>query len=147
MHRITPFLWFDGNAEAAARFYTSVFPDASLDSVSPMSVTFTLHGQQFYGLNGGPEYKHSPAVSFFVSVDTQEEVDALWSALIADGGEPGRCGWLVDKFGLSWQIIPVALGELMNDDDDEKADRVIEAMQQMNKIEIAGLRRAYDGVS
>jgi predicted 3-demethylubiquinone-9 3-methyltransferase (glyoxalase superfamily) len=97
IHSITPFLWFDGNAEAAARFYTSIFPDASLDNVSPMMVTFTLQGQQFHGLNGGPEYTHSPAVSFFVRVDTQLEVDHLWNALTAEGGQPGRCGWLVDK--------------------------------------------------
>ena len=144
IHSITPFLWFDGNAEQAARFYTSVFVDSSLDSVSPMSVTFHLHGQKFYGLNGAPHYTFTPAISMFVSVDTQAEVDELWLALSA-GGEPGRCGWLTDKFGLSWQIIPVALGDMMNDADDAKAERVVNAMLQMGKIDIAGLERAYDG--
>jgi predicted 3-demethylubiquinone-9 3-methyltransferase (glyoxalase superfamily) len=144
IHSITPFLWFDGNAEEAARFYASVFIDSSLDSVSPMSVTFHLHGQKFFGLNGGPHYAFTPAVSMFVSVDTQDDVDELWEKLSA-GGEPGRCGWLKDKFGLSWQIIPVALGDMMNDDDDAKSERVVNAMLQMGKIDISGLQRAYDG--
>lgn len=144
INSITPFLWFNDNAEHAARFYASVFADSSLDSVSPMSVTFHLHGQKFYGLNGGPHYAFTPAISLFVSVDTQADVDELWTALGA-GGEPGRCGWLKDKFGLSWQIVPVALGEMMNDADDAKAERVVNAMLQMGKIDIAGLQRAYDG--
>jgi predicted 3-demethylubiquinone-9 3-methyltransferase (glyoxalase superfamily) len=144
IHSITPFLWFDQNAEEAARFYASVFKEASIDSVSPMAVTFTLHGQKFYGLNGGPQYAFTPAVSFFVSVDTQAEVDELWSALTVNGGEPGHCGWLKDRFGVSWQIIPTAFGELMNDDDDEKSGRVVQAMLQMDKIDIEGLRRAYE---
>jgi len=139
---ITPFLWFDNNAEEAARFYASVFPDSSIDSVSPMAVTFTLQGQKFHGLNGGSMFTFTPAISLFVSVETQTEVDTLWDALLAGGGEPSRCGWLEDKFGLSWQIIPTALTDLLSDDDPEIAQRVMSAMMQMVKIDIESLRRA-----
>ena len=139
---ITPFLWFDSNAEEAARLYASIFPDSSIDNVSAMSVTFTLQGQKFIGLNGGPTFTFTPAISLFVSVETQAEVDMLWDALLAGGGEPSRCGWLEDKFGLSWQIIPTALTDLLSDDDQEKAERVMTAMMQMVKIDIAGLQRA-----
>jgi predicted 3-demethylubiquinone-9 3-methyltransferase (glyoxalase superfamily) len=143
MHRITPFLWFDGNAEAAMHFYVSVFPDSKVLSVSPMMVSFELEGQRFYGLNGGPDYRFTEAVSFLVDCETQEEVDTLWSKL-TEGGQPGRCGWLKDRFGLSWQVIPKALGKLMGDPDRARAGRVMQAMLTMGKIDIAGLERAYD---
>jgi predicted 3-demethylubiquinone-9 3-methyltransferase (glyoxalase superfamily) len=143
MQKITPFLWFDNNAEEAANFYASVFKDAQVLSVSPMTVSFRLNGQEFIGLNGGPEFKFTEAVSFFVNCETQAEVDELWSKLTADGGEESRCGWLKDKFGLSWQIVPTVLGDLLGDPDREKADRVMQAMLQMNKIDISALERAY----
>jgi predicted 3-demethylubiquinone-9 3-methyltransferase (glyoxalase superfamily) len=144
MQKITPFLWFNNNAEEAMNFYVSIFKDAQVLSVSPMTVSFRLNGQEFIGLNGGPEFKFTEAVSFFVSCETQEEVDELWSKLTADGGEESQCGWLKDKFGLSWQIVPTVLGELLGDPDREKADRVMQAMLKMNKIEIKGLQQAYD---
>jgi predicted 3-demethylubiquinone-9 3-methyltransferase (glyoxalase superfamily) len=141
---ITPFLWFDDRAEEAARFYTSIFPDSTIESTSPMSTTFTLKGQRLIAFNGGPTFTFTPAVSLFVSVETQTEVDQYWDALLAGGGEPSRCGWLEDKFGLSWQIIPTALGELLSDDDESKAQAVMQAMLGMVKIDVAALRRAYD---
>lgn len=144
MHRITPFLWFDGNAEEAMRFYVSVFPDAKVLSASPMMVSFELEGQRFYGLNGGPQYKFTEAVSFLVDCETQEDVDRYWSQLTAGGGQPGQCGWLKDRFGLSWQIIPGTLGRLLGDPDRAKAGRVMQAMLTMGKIDIAALQRAYD---
>jgi predicted 3-demethylubiquinone-9 3-methyltransferase (glyoxalase superfamily) len=144
MHRITPFLWFDGTAEEAMNFYVSVFPNSRVLSVSPMTVSFELEGQRFYGLNGGPTFRFTEAVSFFVDCETQEEVDAYWSKLTAAGGQPGQCGWLKDRFGLSWQIIPKALGRLLGDQDRTKAERVMQAMLTMGKIDIAGLERAYD---
>ena len=146
MHKITPFLWFDGRAEEAARFYTSIFKNSRIDSLSPMSATFHLDGQKFIALNGGPHFKFTEAISFFVDCRTQDEVDELWEKLSA-GGEPGRCGWLKDKFGLSWQIIPSILGEMLQDEDDAKSDRVMQAMLQMSKLDIAGLTRAYEGRS
>jgi predicted 3-demethylubiquinone-9 3-methyltransferase (glyoxalase superfamily) len=157
MSTITPFLWFDDNAEEAMNFYVEVFGDAKVGEVSRygeggpapagtvMSATFELRGQQFMALNGGPEFTFTEAVSFFVSCETQEEVDDLWQKLTADGGEESQCGWLKDKFGLSWQIIPNALGELLNDPDPVKSQRVMQAMLQMGKIDIEGLRRAYAG--
>lgn len=144
MHRITPFLWFDGNAEAAMQLYVSVFPNSKVLSVSPMMVSFELEGQRFYGVNGGPQYHFTEAVSFLVDCESQEEVDFYWSKLTAGGGQPGQCGWLKDRFGLSWQIIPKALGRLMGDQDRARAGRVMEAMLTMGKIDIAGLQRAYD---
>ena len=143
MQKITPFLWYDNQAEEAAKFYTSIFKNSKILSVSPMMVTFELEGQKFMALNGGPQFKFTEAVSLFVDCKTQQEVDELWEKL-SEGGEKGRCGWLTDKFGLSWQIIPSALGEMMNDDDDEKSGRVMKAMLQMNKIDIGGLRKAYE---
>lgn len=149
MQKITPFLWFDTQAEEAMNFYTSIFKDSEVLSVSPgpdgkvMSVSFRLDGQEFIGLNAGPQYKFTEAVSFFVSCETQEEVDDLWEKLTADGGEESRCGWLKDKYGLSWQIIPSILGELLGDKDPVKANRVMQAMLQMNKIDINALKRAY----
>jgi predicted 3-demethylubiquinone-9 3-methyltransferase (glyoxalase superfamily) len=144
MHRITPFLWFDGNAEEAMNFYVSVFPNAKVLSVSPMTVSFELEGQRFYGLNGGPASRFTEAVSFFVDCETQQEVDTFWSKLTAGGGQPGQCGWLKDRFGLSWQIVPKALGRLLGDPDRAKAGRVMQAMLTMGKIDLAALQRAYD---
>lgn len=144
MHKITPFLWFDGRAEEAARFYTSIFKNSRIDSLSPMSATFHLDGQKFIALNGGAQFKFTEAISFFVDCRTQEEVDELWEKLSA-GGEPGRCGWLKDKFGLSWQIIPSVLGDMLQDEDEEKSQRVMQAMLQMGKLDINALTRAYEG--
>ena len=154
MQKITPFLWFDGRAEEAMNFYTSIFKNAKIGRVTRygdagpgpkgtvMSATFQLEGQEFMALNAGPQFKFSPAISFFVDCKTQEEVDELWEKLSA-GGKTERCGWLTDKFGLSWQIIPSILGELLSDKDPEKSQRVMKAMLQMDKIDIAGLKRAY----
>jgi predicted 3-demethylubiquinone-9 3-methyltransferase (glyoxalase superfamily) len=150
MQKITPFLWFDGNAEEAINFYTSIFKDAKAGNLHRLpdgqiiTGTFQLHGQDFMVLNGGPMFKFTPAISFFVNCETQEEVDDLWYKLIADGGSEERCGWLKDKFGLSWQIIPGALGKLMGDKDRQKAKRVMDAMLTMNKINIQQLQDAYD---
>jgi predicted 3-demethylubiquinone-9 3-methyltransferase (glyoxalase superfamily) len=141
--KIRPFLWFDGKAEEAARFYTSIFKNSKIESISPMSATFRLDGVEFMALNGGPQFKFSEAISFFVNCETQEEIDYFWEKL-STGGSEGRCGWLKDKFGVSWQIIPPILGDMLNDDDDEKSQRVMQAMLQMDKINIAGLKRAYD---
>ncbi len=150
MQEITPFLWFDDKAEEAMRFYCSVFKQSKVLNVSPgpngtvTSVTFELNGQRFMGLNAGPQFQFTEAISFFVSVETQEEVDELWEKL-TEGGEPSRCGGLKDKYGLWWQIIPTALGALLQDSDPEKAGRVMQAMLGMGKIDIAGLRKAHDG--
>ena len=153
MQKITPFLWFDGQAEEAAELYTSVFDSSKILNVSRygeagpgepgsvMTVEFELEGQKFVGLNGGPQYHFTEAVSFQVSCETQEEVDELWAKL-SDGGEEGPCGWLKDRFGLSWQIVPTALPRLLKDQDRERASRVMNAMLQMKKIEIAELERA-----
>ncbi len=149
MQKITPFLWFDNNAEEAINFYVSIFKDSKILSTTPgpngtiMSATFQLEGQEFYALNGGPMFKFTEAISLFVNCETQEEVDDLWERLSA-GGEKSRCGWLKDKFGLSWQIIPTALGRLMGDKDPVKAGRVMQAMMQMSKIDIKALQQAYD---
>jgi predicted 3-demethylubiquinone-9 3-methyltransferase (glyoxalase superfamily) len=149
MQKITTFLWFDGNAEAAMNHYVSIFNDAKILNVhrlggAVLTATFELEGQQFMALNGGPKYKFTEAISLFVSCETQEEVDTLWNKL-CEGGTPSRCGWLKDKFGLSWQIIPTALGRLMGDKDPVKAQRVMQAMLRMDKIDIAVLQAAYDG--
>ena len=144
MQKITPFLWFDGQAEAAAKFYTSIFKDAKITSLSPMSASFQLAGQEFIALNGGPQYKFTEAVSFFVRCETQEEVDYYWEKLSA-GGSEGRCGWLKDKFGLSWQIIPSILGDLIGDDDEEKSQRALQAMFAMSKLDIKKLKDAHAG--
>ena len=142
MSKVTPFLWFDGQAEEAARFYTSIFDNSRIDSVSPMSATFHLDGQKLMALNGGPQFKFTEAISFFVSCETQAEVDELWDKL-SSGGTTQRCGWLKDKFGVSWQIIPSILGEMLQDEDQEKSGRVMQAMLQMSKIDIARLKQAY----
>ena len=144
MKKITPFLWFDTQAEEAMNFYVSIFKNSKVLSASPASVNFELEGQEFIGFNAGPEFKFNESISFFVDCKTQAEVDELWNKLIADGGEESRCGWLKDKYGLSWQIIPSALGELMGDKDPEKANRVLQAMLKMNKIIIADLEKAYN---
>jgi predicted 3-demethylubiquinone-9 3-methyltransferase (glyoxalase superfamily) len=153
MQKITPFLWFNGQAEEAANLYTSLFKNSKIGNAarygeagpgpkgSVMSVTFQLDGQEFIALNGGPQFTFSPAVSFLVSCETQEEVDRLWEKL-SEGGRTNRCGWLQDKFGLSWQIVPSVLGKMLHDQDPEKSKRVMSAMLQMEKIDIAGLERA-----
>lgn len=157
MQKITPYLWFDGQAEEAANFYASLFQDSKIQSVtrwgegSPypngtaMSVQFQLAGQDFVGLNGGPQFHFTEAVSFLVSCETQQEIDDLWNKLTADGGEESMCGWLKDRYGLSWQIVPPVLGELIGDKDPVKAGRAMQAMLQMKKIDIAALQRAYEG--
>jgi len=154
MQKITTFLWFDNQAEEAAKLYVSLFKNSKMGSVSRygdagpgpkdsvMMVTFELDGQQFMALNGGPTFKFTPAISLFVNCETQQEVDELWDKL-SEGGRKDRCGWLTDKYGLSWQIIPTALAKLMSDPDPEKSKRVMKAMLQMNKIDIAGLERAH----
>lgn len=150
MNKITPFLWFDGQAEEAINFYVSLFKNSRITNVSRnaegqvFSASFELDGQAFHALNGGPMFKFTEAISLFVDCETQAEVDTLWSALTA-GGSESRCGWLKDKFGLSWQIIPKALGELMGDPDPVKSQRVMQAMLQMSKIEIKALRDAHEG--
>jgi predicted 3-demethylubiquinone-9 3-methyltransferase (glyoxalase superfamily) len=143
MQKITPFLWFDGKAEDAARFYTSIFTNSKIESITPMSATFQLDGLEFIALNGGPQFTFTEAISFFVRCETQEEIDYFWEQLSA-GGEQGRCGWLKDKFGVSWQIVPPVLGEMLNDEDDEKSQRVMQAMLQMEKLDIKTLKQAYE---
>jgi predicted 3-demethylubiquinone-9 3-methyltransferase (glyoxalase superfamily) len=156
MQKITPFLWFDGKAEEAMKFYVSIFKNSKIGRVSRygdagpgpkgtvMSATFQLEGQEFIALNGGPQFKFTPAISFFVNCETQEEVDELWEKL-SNGGRKDRCGWLQDKYGLSWQIIPAALGKMLQDEDREKSARVMTAMLQMDKIDVKKLKQAYDG--
>jgi predicted 3-demethylubiquinone-9 3-methyltransferase (glyoxalase superfamily) len=155
MQRITPFLWFDDQAEEAMNFYVSIFKNSKVGRVtrygeagpgpkgSVMSATFQLEGQEFMALNGGPHFSFTPAISFFVNCETQEEVDELWKKLSA-GGKTERCGWLKDKYGLSWQIIPSVLGRLMGDNNAAKAQSVMKAMLEMDKIDIARLQQAYD---
>ena len=143
MQKVTPFLWFDGKAGEAATFYTSIFKNSKIHSISPMSATFELDGQQFIALNGGPQFKFTEAVSFFVSCETQEEIDYLWEKLSA-GGTEQQCGWLKDQFGLSWQIVPPILGEMLGDEDGVKSQRVMQAMLQMVKLDIKKLKDAYE---
>jgi predicted 3-demethylubiquinone-9 3-methyltransferase (glyoxalase superfamily) len=155
MQKITPFLWFDDNAEEAVNFYVSLFADSTVNNITRygeggpgpagqlMTASFELHGQEFMALNGGPHFSFSPAISFFVNCETQQEVDELWNKLL-EGGEAQQCGWITDRFGVSWQIIPAALGELMGGPDPAKSQRVMAAMLQMVKIDIEGLQRAYD---
>ncbi|MET4511769.1 VOC family protein [Bradyrhizobium sp. I1.7.5] len=145
MTSITPFLWFANNVQEAVAFYKAVFPNAKVETVSDSMAVFELEGQRFRALNGGPQYRFTEAVSFFISVETQAEVDYFWSRLTADGGEESRCGWLKDKFGLSWQVIPSALGRYLGDPDRTKANRVMQAMMEMRKIVIADLDKAYAG--
>ena len=142
---ITPFLWFDNTVPEAVDFYTSVFPDAKVEMKSDFIAVFEIQGQRFYALNGGPQFKFNESVSFFISVDTQEEVDYYWDKLIAGGGEPSMCGWLKDKFGLSWQVIPRKLMEYQSSPDRAAADRSQQAMLKMHKIVIADLDKAFAG--
>src|SRR5262245_33981033 len=157
MQKVTPYLWFDGQAEPAARFYVSLLPDSRIDRVtrSPadtpsgpagmiLTVEFTLAGQKFVGLNGGPQFPFTEAVSFQIACRDQAEVDRLWAAL-SDGGSPGPGGWLKDRWGLSWQIVPTRLHELLGDPDPERARRAMEAMLKMGKLDVAGMERAADG--
>lgn len=158
MQRVTPFLWFDNQAEEAVNFYTSIFKNCRVGKVSRygdagpgakgtvMTASFVLDGQEFIALNGGPQFKFSPAISFVVNCETQPEIDHYWSKLSA-GGRTDQCGWLTDKFGLSWQIVPTILGQLMSDKDAEKSGRVMKALLQMTKLDIEGLKQAYDGVA
>ena len=155
MQKITPFLWFDGKAEEAANFYVSIFKNSKIVSImrygeagpggkgSVMSATFQLDGQDFIALNGGPMFIFSPAISFFVRCESQEEVDKLWQ-MLSEGGEKQRCGWLKDKYGVSWQIIPTVLGQMLQDKDGEKSKRVMNAMLQMDKLDIKTLKQAYE---
>jgi len=143
MQKIVPFLWFDGKAEEAAKFYVSIFKNSKILSATPMSVTFQLEGQPFYALNGGPQYTFTPAISLFVNCETQPEVDELWSKLTA-GGSDEQCGWLKDKYGLSWQIIPQTLGRLLSDKNRTKANAALQAMLKMKKIDIKTLQQAFD---
>lgn len=155
MQKIRPFLWFDRNAEEAMNFYTSIFKNSKILNVmrygeagpgpkgSVMGGAFQLEGQEFMALNGGPQFTFTPAISLFVNCETQEEVDNLWEKLSA-GGEKNSCGWLRDKFGVSWQIIPAILGKLLQDKDPVKSNRVMKAMLQMQKLDINGLKQAYD---
>jgi len=147
---ITPFLWFDTQAEEAMNFYAAIFPRSKVLAVNRahglvMSVQFELDGQKFMALNAGPHHPFTEAISFFVGCETQLEIDELWSKLTAEGGGPGRCGWLKDKFGLSWQIIPNALGRMLGDSDASRSGRVMNAMLQMNKLDLHQLQKAYDG--
>jgi predicted 3-demethylubiquinone-9 3-methyltransferase (glyoxalase superfamily) len=155
MQKITPFLWFNDQAEEAMNFYVSIFKNAKIGSItrygdagpgpkgSVMAATFQLEGQDFFALNGGPQFQFTPAISFFVNCETQEEVDELWEKLSA-GGRKDRCGWLQDKYGLSWQIIPSVLNTMLRDKNPAKAYKVMQAMLQMDKIDIARLKQAYD---
>jgi predicted 3-demethylubiquinone-9 3-methyltransferase (glyoxalase superfamily) len=159
MQKIIPFLWFDNQAEEAANHYVSIFKNSKIGSITrygdggpipkgtAMSVTFQLEGQDFYALNGGPIFHFTEAISLYVSCETQEEVDALWIKLLAGGGNESRCGWLKDKYGLSWQIIPTALPRLLGGNDPVKAQRAMAAMLKMQKIDINKLQSAYDGQS
>lgn len=143
--KITPFLWFDNQAEAAATFYCSVFKNAKIVSANPMLTTFELEGQRFTALNGGPQFNFTEAVSFMVECDDQGEVDYFWDKLIAGGGAPSQCAWLKDKYGLSWQIVPKQLPQLLSQPDRDAAGRVMQAMLKMQKIDIAALQQASAG--
>ncbi|MEO7005744.1 MAG: VOC family protein [Terrimesophilobacter sp.] len=157
MQTISPFLWFDDKAEEAANFYVSIFANSKIVNVSHysegsplpagtvMGVTFVLDGLEFQAINGGPQFTFTEAISLFVTAGTQQEIDRLWEKL-TDGGEPGRCGWLKDRYGLSWQIVPPQLGDLLADPDAEKSGAVMRAMMEMGKIDIEELRRAHDAV-
>ena len=158
MQKITTFLWFNDNAEEAAKFYTSIFKNSKIGKVTRygdagpgakgtvMTVIFELAGQEFMALNGGPQFKFTEAISLMVKCQSQKEVDELWEKL-SEGGEKGPCGWLKDKFGLSWQVDPTVLGKMLSDPDPRKSQRVMKAMLKMSKIDIAALKRAYDGKS
>lgn len=156
MQKITPFLWFDYQAEEAVNFYTGIFANSKILDIgrygeagpgpagSVMTVSFQIEGQQFVALNGGPVFNFTPAISFVVDCRTQEEVDRLWERLSAGGGETGQCGWLTDRYGISWQVVPTRLAELASDPDPAKANRVMQAMLTMTRIDIEALEAAYD---
>lgn len=145
VQKIAPCLWFDGNMEEAVKLYASILPDSKINMINPMMAQFELCGVTFMALNGGPQFKFTEAVSLFVKCKDQEEVDRYWDAFIANGGTESQCGWLKDRFGLSWQIIPDALGRYMGDPDREKANRVMQAMLKMKKIIVADLEKAFHG--
>jgi predicted 3-demethylubiquinone-9 3-methyltransferase (glyoxalase superfamily) len=161
MQKITPFLWFDDQAEEAVNFYTSLFKNSKIDRIfryteeaaektglpvgSVLTIEFEIEGQKFVALNGGPLFKFNESISFVIDCETQEEVDYFWEKLIADGGEESACGWLKDKFGLSWQVTPTVLIDMLHDKDPEKAERVMKAMLKMQKIDIPKLKAAYGG--
>ena len=162
MQKITPFLWFDDQAEEAVKFYTSIFKNSKVGKVlrydeeaakisqsgrppgSVLTLEFQIEGQNFVALNGGPAFKFNESISFVVNCETQEEVDYFWQKLTADGGNESQCGWLKDKFGLSWQVSPVVLGDMLSDPDPAAAGRVMEAMMEMDKMDVAALKRAYE---
>lgn len=160
MQKITPMLWFDGKAEEAANLYVSLFKNSKIGHIlrydeasaqaaggkvgSVLTIEFELEGQKFVGLNGGPQFRFTEAVSFVINCDTQEEVDKFWNKLTADGGEESQCGWLKDKYGLSWQVTPTILTDMLKDSNKAKAKKVMEAMMQMKKIDIPTLQQAYD---
>jgi predicted 3-demethylubiquinone-9 3-methyltransferase (glyoxalase superfamily) len=155
MQKITPFLWFDNNAEEAMNFYVAVFKDAKITSLTRfgdagpgpkgtvMTGIFQIHWQDFYALNGGPQFKFTPAISLFVNCETQQEIDELWEKL-SEGGKKDQCGWVTDKFGLTWQIVPSVLGKLLHGSNPQKSNRVMKAMLKMNKLDIQQLQQAYD---
>jgi predicted 3-demethylubiquinone-9 3-methyltransferase (glyoxalase superfamily) len=157
MQKITPFLWFDGNAEEAMNFYVSVIPNSKVLGLtrvgeagpgpkgSVLTAKFMLHGVEFAALNAGPQFKFNEAVSFVINCETQDEIDKYWSALSAGGGREGDCGWLKDKYGLSWQITPVQLMQMLGDKDQQKAGRAMKAMMQMKKLDLKALKQAFDG--
>jgi predicted 3-demethylubiquinone-9 3-methyltransferase (glyoxalase superfamily) len=163
MQKITPFLWFDHEAEDAVKFYTSIFKNSKVGRIlrygeeaakisesgrpmgSVLTIEFELEGQKFVALNGGPQFKFNESVSFVVNCETQEEVDYFWDKLTADGGEESECGWLKDKFGVSWQVTPTVLIDMLHDNDSEKSERAMHAMLQMKKIDIGRLKAAYEG--
>jgi predicted 3-demethylubiquinone-9 3-methyltransferase (glyoxalase superfamily) len=161
MQKITPFFWFDGQAEEAVKFYASIFKNSKVGRTlrydenaakaadgpvgSVLTIEFEIEGQKFVALNGGPQFKFNESISFVVNCETQKEVDYFWEKLIADGGDESQCGWLEDKFGLSWQITPTVLIDMLHDKDSEKSERVMKAMLQMQKIDIAKLKAAYAG--
>ncbi len=157
MDKISPCLWFDGNAEEAMNFYLSVFKDARVTDIlrwgeggmapagTVLTCSFELQGQTFTALNGGPQFKFTPAISFFVDCEDQAEVDELWDKLLAGGGKPSQCGWLDDRFGVSWQIVPKALPEMLRDPDPARAQRTMQAMMKMVKLDVAVLKQAYEG--
>jgi len=161
MQKITPFLWFDNQAEEAVKFYTSIFKDSKIGKItrygeagekvagrpsgSVMTIEFEVEGQKFTALNGGPQFKFNESISFVVNCGTQEEVDYFWDKLTADGGQESQCGWLKDKFGLSWQIVPTVLIDMLHDNDSRKSEHVMQAMLQMQKIDIKKLKAAYAG--
>ncbi|MEV4896504.1 VOC family protein [Nonomuraea sp. NPDC055795] len=145
MQKITPYLWFNTQAEEAANHYVSIFKNSQVVDVTPMIVTFELEGQRFLALNGGPQFTFNEAISLYVDCETQEEVDELWGRLLEGGGSEGRCGWLKDKFGVSWQIIPKALPRLLSDPDPARAERAMQAMFTMAKIDVKGLEAAAKG--